>query len=350
MVTACRAVKAPCPRGCWAAGPEGLAWGRAEKHGSVCREGSPHARGRTDVTGSSLRLVSSVETGPRGSAAWPHRVRSLPLVATKHRAQRKCAHTVQRPDGRNRGVTGAALPATAPGTTGLPATPCVPGQSCCPRTPPHGHVAWPSSLLGISACPALLVLQAHQSHWMTGRPAPPASPQVTLAVTSFPARVRTHIETLQPGRVHCHVCLARDSVLCDALVGLPAGTVPSRSGTRPASLLLAVGVMPRSAPSEGPHAEVSLRRVGDQDVGPRASVCLSRTGPGARGMCLSGKPPVTRSGDPGRWDGAGPGSASVPRPSPTPRGRDGRAWATWGAGSEGRQWPCGGSPGTCPQA
>lgn len=53
--------------------------------------------------------------------------------------------------------------------------------------------------------------------------------------------------------------------------------------------------------------------------------------------------------DPGLWDGAGPGPASVMRLSPTPCGRDGRVQATWGAGSEERPRLCGGSLGMCLQ-
>lgn len=176
-----------------------------------------------------------------------------------------------------------------------------------------------------------------------------------------------HVETLQPGRVRCHVCLARDSVLCDVLAGLPAGPVPSRSGTRPLSLLLAVGV--KSAPSEGPHAEVSLRRVGDQDaaqggkdlgLGVRASESDRAWGTGhvfvrktprnkVRGPGRWKRGGVCSVLDPGLWDGAGPGPASVTRPSPTPCGRDGRVQATWGAGSEERPRLCGGSLGMCLQ-
>lgn len=80
-----------------------------------------------------------------------------------------------------------------------------------------------------------------------------------------------HVETLQPGRGRCHVCLPRDSVLCGMLAGQGSSRwdravlLGDSAGVPPAGR----GVMLKPAPSEGPHAETSLRRVGDQGTGPR---------------------------------------------------------------------------------
>lgn len=176
-----------------------------------------------------------------------------------------------------------------------------------------------------------------------------------------------HVETLQPGRVRCHVCLARDSVLCDVLAGLPAG--PCRPalglGHCPSCWPWGSSLHPQRVHMLKCHSDELGTRTqpqGGKDLGlgVRASESDRAWGTGhvfvrktprnkVRGPGRWKRGGVCSVLDPGLWDGAGPGPASVTRPSPTPCERDGRVQATWSAGSEERPRLCGGSLGMCLQ-